>query len=283
MDYELVSVIKPTNNIWQSQKKRLITNKGKVISLSPSPTFNKLKESEGVEGINILDHLTQRNHHSNAFLFFNQIPTVSTAEVYMNEDRSISVINDGDEIGQVVTYPETRRHVKEVNYLNRDGTTDLIEEYADDGALYSNIHFFNDAVQEIDFFDSQQHPIVQYFFYEGQINLVTIRDKNTGKVSNKYSSLVQFLADQVANVVTEEDRVSIAYMGLELFSLSQTKSDNVLYLSESPFTNTGDIKENLLSILENRISYIKEVKMLKTQYQKLTNKNVCLDKVTIID
>ena len=72
-------------------------------------------------------------------------------------------------------------------------------------------------------------------------------------------------------------------MGLELFSLSQTKSDNVLYLSESPFTNTGDIKENLLSILENRISYIKEVKMLKTQYQKLTNKNVCLDKVTIID
>lgn len=59
MDYELVSVIKPTNNIWQSQKKRLITNKGKVISLSPSPTFNKLKESEGVEGINIF-----RSSHS---------------------------------------------------------------------------------------------------------------------------------------------------------------------------------------------------------------------------
>lgn len=87
----------------------------------------------------------------------------------MNEDRSISVINDGDEIGQVVTYPETRRHVKEVNYLNRDGTTDLIEEYADDGALYSNIHFFNDAVQEIDFFDSQQHPIVQYFFMRDKL------------------------------------------------------------------------------------------------------------------
>lgn len=283
MDYELVSVIKPTNKVWQSQKERLITNKGKVISLSPNPTFNKLKKSEGVEGMNILDHLTQRKHHSDNFLFFNQIPTVTTAEVYMNEDRSISVINDGDEIAQVITYPETRRHVREVKYLNVDGTTDFIEEYADDGALYSNIHFFNDTVQEIDFFDSHQYPIVQYFFYDGQINLVTVRDKKTGKVSEKYSSLAQFLAEQVANIVTEKDRVTISYMGLELFALAKTTSHNVLYLTESPFTNTGIIKGNLLSILENKITYIKEVRMSKAHYQKLINKNICLDKVTIID
>ena len=45
----------------------------------------------------------------------------------MNEDRTISVINDGEEIGQVITYPETRRHVKEVKYLNVDGTTDFLK------------------------------------------------------------------------------------------------------------------------------------------------------------
>lgn len=283
MDYELVSVIKPTNEIWQSQKQRLIANNGKVISLSPSPTFNKLKKSEGVEGINLLDHLTRRKHTPDSFLFFNQIPTITTAEVYMNEDRSISVIHDGDEIGQVTTYPETRRHVKEVKYLNWDGTTDFLEEYADDGELYSNILFFNDNVHEIDFFDSQQLPIVQYFFYEGQINLVTVRDRETGKVSAKYSSLIQFLAEQVADIITEKDHVAISYMGIELFALAQTTSHNVLHLTESPFTTTGIIKGNLLSILENKISYIEEVRMSRAHYEKLVGKNVSLDKATIID
>ena len=41
MDYELVSVIKPTDIVWKSQKERLIENNGKVLSLSPSPNFNK--------------------------------------------------------------------------------------------------------------------------------------------------------------------------------------------------------------------------------------------------
>ena len=63
MDYELVTVIKPANEIWQSQKQRLQKNNGKVLSLSPSPTFNKLKSSEGVEGINLLDYLTQRENN----------------------------------------------------------------------------------------------------------------------------------------------------------------------------------------------------------------------------
>lgn len=283
MDYELVSTIKPIDKIWQTQKQRLIEKKGKVLSLSPSPNFNQLKKIEGVKGINLLDELTKREYHPDNFLFFNQIPTAVSSEVFMNEDRSISVINDGTEIARVATYPETRRHVKEVKYLNSDDTTDFIEEYSDDGQLYSNIFFFNDKVHEIDFYNSKQFPIIQYFFYEGQINLVAVRDQNTGKVTNKYSSLVQFLTDQVANQVTEKDNVAISYMGLELFALAKTKSRNVLYLTESPFTSTGVIKGNLLSILENKIPYIQEVKMSREHYNKLVGKNVCLDKVTKID
>lgn len=283
MDYELVSALKPADKIWQSQKQRLKERNGKVISLSPSPNFNQLKKSEGIEGINLLDELTKRDYHPDNFLFFNNIPTAAAAEVFMNEDRSISVIHDGDEIGQVVTYPETRRHVKEVKYLNADGTTDFIEEYADDGQLYSNIFFFKDTVHEIDFYNSKQRPIVQYFFYEGQINLVVVRDQDSGEVCARYSSLMQFLATQVANNVTENDCVFISYMGLELFALAQTNSRNVLYLMESPFTKTGDIKGNLLSILENKISYVQEVRMSREHYNKLVGKNVSLDKITIID
>lgn len=69
----------------------------------------------------------------------------------MNEDRTISLITDGDEIGKVSLYPMTRRHVKEVRYFYPDGTIDFIEEYAADGKLFSTIYYCNDQVQEIAF------------------------------------------------------------------------------------------------------------------------------------
>lgn len=283
MEYELVSVIKPNNPIWEKQKNRLKTHGGQVISISPSPTFNQLIANEEVQGMNLLDLLTQRGHHEENFLFFNQIPTAYSAEIFMNEDRSISIVNDGEEIGRVVLYPETRRHVKEVQYLNSDGSTDFIEEYADDGALYSNLFFFNNTVQEIDFFNSKQFPVVSYFFYEGKINLVVIRDPETMKVTAKYSSLMDFVTTQVAHLVNPKDQVSISYMGLEMFALEKTTSHNILYLEESPFDSKGVIKGNLLSILKDKVSYIKEVRMSETHYKQLKDKNVPLDKAIIYD
>lgn len=283
MEYELVSVIRPKNPIWEKQKKRLLAQGGQVISISPSPTFNKLIVDEEVQGINLLDSLTQREHHEENFLFFNQIPTAYSAEIFMNEDRSISIVNDGEEIGRVVLYPETRRHVKEVQYLNSDGSTDFIEEYADDGELYSNLFFFNNTVQEINFFNNNQFPVVSYFFYEGKINLVAVKDPETMKVTAKYNSLMNFLTDQIAQLVDENDQISISYMGLEMFALEKTTSYNVLYLEESPFDSKGVIKGNLLSILKDKISYIKEVRMSDTHYKQLKDKNVPLDKATIYD
>ncbi|MEO1771808.1 hypothetical protein [Candidatus Enterococcus ferrettii] len=283
MEYELVSIIKPANSIWEKQKKRLKAHGGKVISISPSPTFNKLIFKEEVQGINLLDSLTQREHHKDNFLFFNQIPTVYSAEIFMNEDRSISIVNDGEEIGRVDLYPETRRHVKEVQYLNADGSTDFIEEYADDGGLYSNLFFFNNTVQEIDFFNSRQLPIVSYFFYEGKINLVVVRDPETMRVTAKYNSLLEFVTDQVAQLVTEKDQISISYMGMEMFALEKTTSHNILYLEESPFDNKGVIKGNLLNILKDNISYINEVRMANIYYKQLKDRNVPLDKAAILD
>lgn len=283
MEYELVSVIRPKNPIWEKQKKRLKAQGGQVISISPSPTFNKLLVDEEVQGINLLDSLTQRERHEENFLFFNQIPTAYSAEIFMNEDRSISIVNDGEEIGRVVLYPQTRRHVKEVQYLNSDGTTDFIEEYADDGELYSNLFFFNNTVQEINFFNNNQFPVVSYFFYEGKINLVAVKDPETMKVTAKYNSLMDFLTDQIAQLVDQNDQISISYMGLEMFALEKTTSYNILYLEESPFDSKGVIKGNLLSILKDKISYIKEVRMSDTHHKQLKDKNVPLDKATIYD
>lgn len=130
-----------------------ITNqrrKPSVVYLTKSK-FSSDASKEAVQGINILDQVTQRSHDPETFLFFNQVPTAYCTEVYMNEDRTISLITDGDEIGKVSLYPMTRRHVKEVRYFYPDGTIDFIEEYAADGKLFSTIYYCNDQVQEIAF------------------------------------------------------------------------------------------------------------------------------------
>ena len=130
-----------------------ITNqrrKPSVVYLTKSKFSSDASKRSGA-GINILDQVTQRSHDPETFLFFNQVPTAYCTEVYMNEDRTISLITDGDEIGKVSLYPMTRRHVKEVRYFYPDGTIDFIEEYAADGKLFSTIYYCNDQVQEIAF------------------------------------------------------------------------------------------------------------------------------------
>jgi hypothetical protein len=133
-----------------AQKSR-IKEGSQVLSISPSPNFQAMLQKEALQGINILDQVTQRSHDPEAFLFFNQVPTAYSTEVYMNEDRTISLITDGDEVGKVSLYPMTRRHVKEVRYFYPDGTTDFIEEYATDGKLFSTIYYCNDQVQDHQF------------------------------------------------------------------------------------------------------------------------------------
>lgn len=233
MHYELVTVIRPNDRIWMTQKSR-IKEGNQVLSISPSPNFQAMLQKEAVQGINILDQVTQRSHDPETFLFFNQVPTAYCTEVYMNEDRTISLITDGDEIGKVSLYPMTRRHVKEVRYFYPDGTIDFIEEYAADGKLFSTIYYCNDQVQEIAFFNDQQQSILNYYFYQGAINLVTIRDTATLKVTQKFNTTLDFIREQLALRLTENDTVGISYMGLELFALATSNSRNTLYLEESP-------------------------------------------------
>lgn len=279
MHYEIVGIIQPEHPVWKKQKERLKEANGKVISVLPSLEFNKQMLKEGINGINILDEVTKRSYDPDGFLFFSKIPTASNAEVFMNGNWTISVICDGDEIGQVSLFPNTRRHVKEVKYTNMDGSIDYIEEYAADGKLFSMIFYHDGAIQEIAYMNDQKLPIVNNYFYDGQMNFVTVTDPKTFKVTEKYHNSVEFTAEQVAKIVTEEDVVNFSFMGVELLSLSKTKSRNILHLEESPFDENGNVRGNLLGILENRVTYVQEVRMKKEYYDALKAKHFPVDKI----
>lgn len=283
MNYELMTVIRPNDTVWEMQQKNLMQQDTKVLTISPMPDFYTVCQRLDVQGINLLDQLTQRSHDPNAFLFFNQVPTANNAEIFMNENRTISILHEGFEIGQVFLYPQTRRHVKEVRYFYPDKSIDYVEEYAGDGKRYSQIFYHDNQVQEIQFLNDDHFPVVTYYFYQGQINFITVNDPTNSIIIEKYQNLSQFIAAQLNKIISPEDRITISYLGMELFALEQTQSYNTLRLMESPLDPEGNIKGNLRLILENKIAYVQQVEMSQEHYALLTTTGVNLDKIKVIE
>lgn len=282
MNYELVTVINPDNMVWQLARQRMIDDKSQVLSIFPSPDFAKLKQDAGVQGFNLFDLLTKRTYDLTQSMFFNQAPVPSLAEIFMNEDFSISILHEGDEIGTLELFPNTRRLVKSIHYLHGNGDKDYVAEYTIDGKLFSEIFYFNNKPQEIHFYNEKHIPIISYYFYEGRLSYVTLNDEETGEMVTGFNSLEEFIADQLSKILTINDRVTISYLGIELTALSKTTSYNILHLTESPLDDAGNVKGNLLAILNGNIRYIHEVSMSLEYKQLLIKKGVSVAKVSVL-
>lgn len=282
MNYELTNILNPDSQAWAQQKARIEAGKKKVLSLTSSPRFFGLLQSEKVAGVNLLDSVTGRKYQKNKTRFFNDVPVPYGAQVAMNADGSISVIYDGDELGKVHLYGNTRRAVQDVRYTNPDGTMDNIIEFAFDGNEFSNIFYYNDEIQEIVFLNNDGQAVVRYYYYGGAINYITVEDPKTHKMIKDYTTLTEFYADQLAKLLKPKDKVTISYLGIELDVLAQTKSHNIINLAEDPFDENDNVRGNLLSILNDDISYIQEVQVSQENADKLKQKQISLAKVTVV-
>ena len=282
MNYELVTLIRRGNPEWEGIAERLHCEAEKLISVLPSPEFSKSIEDLKIEGINLFDYLTRRSYDLSQSLFFNRAPVPSFSEIFMNEDYSISIIHEGQEIGIMELFQNTRRLVKNIQYLHENGEKDYIEEYAIDGKIFSEIFYFNNLPQEIHFSNDSKIPVISYFFYEGRLEYVSLNDQRTGEVKEGFKSLDSFISEQVAKIITSIDQVRISFLGLELTALSKTNSHNILRLNESPFDENGEVKGNLLAILTNKIDYIQEVEVSLETKQSLIKKGVPVSKVKVI-
>lgn len=282
MNYELVTLIRRGNPEWEGIAERLHCEAEKLISVLPSPEFSKSIEDLKIEGINLFDYLTRRSYDLSQSLFFNRAQVPSFSEIFMNEDYSISIIHEGQEIGIMELFQNTRRLVKNIQYLHENGEKDYIEEYAIDGKIFSEIFYFNNLPQEIHFYNDKKIPVISYFFYEGRLEYVSLNDQRTGEVKEGFKSLDYFISEQVAKIITSIDQVRISFLGLELTALSKTNSHNILRLNESPFDENGEVKGNLLAILTNKIDYIQEVEVSLETKQSLIKKGVPVSKVKVI-
>ncbi|TLQ04822.1 hypothetical protein FEZ51_04075 [Pediococcus stilesii] len=278
MNYELVNVMRADTDNWKEQKKRAIKNKSALITLAPDPVLGRKRQEDFSNAVNIIDLVVGRTVDKEGSLFFDKAPTIEGAQIFMNPDGFISIIKNGETVGSMRTFPNTRRLVQDITYFNADGTRDLVEEYTFDGKLYSNIFYYKSEIQEIEFFDDDQNVRLRFHFYLGNINLITVEDPKTHVVEKTYKNMMEFQATQVAEIVNENDTVGITYLGLELDALAKTKSENTLYLEEPAFDN-DQLKGNLQLILNGQISYIHKVVVSAEDYKKMLIKGIDMSKV----
>lgn len=278
MNYELVSALRPGMDNWESQKERAEKNHSTLITLFPEPLYVRLKKEEYPKIVNIVDYVTKRTYDENSSLFFDKVDTVEGVEIIMNRDGVITLVKEGAVIGEMRVFPRSRRLVQDIKFFNADGSRDMVEEYTFDGKLFSNIFYFKDNVQEIDFFDDNRDVRLRFFFYEGAMNLITVENPKTRKIIEQYDNMSQFQAAQVAKIVKPGDKVGITYLGIELDALKDTQSENTLYLEEPAFD--GDqLKGNLKLIMEDEIDYVQHVVVSSEDYQKMLDLGLDVSKV----
>lgn len=282
MNYELVSVLRVETDNWKQQKQRAINNNSKVITLLPDPFFTRYKKEEYGNMMNIVDYVTKRTYNEDNSLFFDKVPMIDGAEIFMNADGIISIIKNGVRIGEMRTFPQSRRLVQDVTYFNDDGTKDMVEEYTFDGSIFSNIYYYEDRVQEIDFTNNDGQVCLRFYFYEGEMNLITVVDPTTNAVLESYDNMIQFQKAQLQKIVGLEDQINISYLGMELDVLEKTKSKNTLYLEESAFDGST-VKGNLKLIMDDQIQYVQQAVVKHEDYDQMVDQGLNVSKVRYVD
>lgn len=282
MNYELVSVLRVETDNWKQQKQRAINNNSKVITLLPDPFFTRYKKEEYENMMNIVDYVTKRTYDEKNSLFFDKVPMIDGAEIFMNADGIISIIKNGVRIGEMRTFPQSRRLVQDVTYFNDDGTKDMVEEYTFDGSIFSNIYYYEDRVQEIDFTNNDGQVCLRFYFYEGEMNLITVVDPTTNVALESYDNMIQFQKAQLQKIVGPEDQINISYLGMELDVLEKTKSKNTLYLEESAFDGSK-VKGNLKLIMDDQIQYVQQAVVKHEDYDQMVDQGLNVSKVRYVD
>ncbi|KRM29032.1 hypothetical protein LH991_00870 [Schleiferilactobacillus harbinensis] len=283
MNYELINGVSPQSPAWPTFKQWAKEENAPFIVLQPLPGLLGVAKEQDIQLRSVIDFVTKRRYAKDSYRFFNEAPVPDGAEIFMSGDGVISIIYEGEIIGYVTTYANTRRAVKQIDYLNPDQTKDFTEEYAYDGNQYSNLFYYDNTLQQIQFLNNDGQIVVREYLYDGMINMITIEDPITGKVVTQYDDLTRFLTATVAKMVTAHDTVRIHYMGVELNVLKDSPAHNVLRLAEAPFDDQGTVRGFLLMILKDEINYVQEVEVSRAAYQALTVQNIPLEKATIID
>ncbi|MDT7019691.1 hypothetical protein RIN67_01105 [Levilactobacillus namurensis] len=284
MRYELVNGVHTNTDIWQQEKKVLEADNLHLLSIASAPNFAGTMRQQGIKhAVNLYDVITKRTTYDpDDYLFFNRAPVPTGTNILMNADGFLALEYDGAPIGRMHLYPGTNRAVKEIDYFNPDGTNDLIEEYATDGRQYTQLLYDEGKPQEFQFLNLKKQPVIRYYYYENVLNYVTIEDPETQDVLEHYDNLGEFVSRQVAQFLTVQDQVTVCYLGVEMMALRYAPSHNILRLSEDPIDQQGEVRGNLLGILNNDIAYIQEVQMDQAAYNALALRNINLSKATVI-
>lgn len=284
MDYELLNSISGPEDVWARITARAKAHDAQILCLSPNPNLSLALAKKQVEGTSIIDRVTARSEQDlTTYRFFNQGNIPYMAQTVMYSDGSIYVHQNEEPIAREYLVPNTRRQLQDIRYLNADETLDYIEEYGVDGTVYTNLFYTKGELQEINFYDQRGRLALTFYYYEGKINYIVERQPENQHIVKTWPNRDTFFNDQLKQLLTANDKVSISYLGTELNVLEGTVSRNSFVLSETPLDDSGEVRGNLREIMLDNISYIQEVHVTREDYDVLAATGLPMDKVKIVE
>ncbi|WEV71428.1 hypothetical protein OZY43_03230 [Lactobacillus sp. ESL0785] len=283
MDYELVNRVDTLDQATlQAIKERLQKTNGKLLCLGSMPNMRNFLQANGLKGTTLIDLITKRKYDPKSYRYFNEVNIPDSGYVEVLKNGSIFASYQGDYIAREYIFPNTRRAAQDIRFLNPDGSLDYIEEYTSDGKLYSHLLYANNVLQEIIFFNLQRQPVIRYYYYNNEINLVTVENPKTNAIISKYDSLNEFIIAELAQKIDSKDTVGINFLGIELSALAQTSSQNIYYLNEDPLDQNGNVRANLAMILNDQIPYIAKVVLTRRQYYEIEKQQLPVNKLEVV-
>lgn len=281
MHYEITNAINENSASWQEQRKRTEETNGTIVTLAATPaTYSFIRQSK-LKIVNLVDFVSGISYGKHKGIFFNKADVPEGSEVFMNANGSISIIHDGDIIGSIELYQGTRRYIRSINYDNRDGSRDFVEEFTQNGQKYSRLYYSRGKLQRVSYFNSEEQVVLDFYVYDGKINFISISNPHSHKIEKKYDTIEDFWREQISRIVSSEDTVGITSLGPDLQSVTNTSSSNTLYFKEDPLDESGKIKGNLEFILKNDVKFIDRVYVTSATYKVLSDNGLPMDKVNI--
>ena len=183
-------------------------------------------------------------------LYWSDVKLPNHAQRHVNEDWTTSIIDRGQEIGQMKWFKNSNRIIEEVTWLDFDGIIDRKEVYQRDGQLFA-IHFYNqNEPLQIDYFFGTGKLKMSEFFYEGQVNFVKDYDRKYETDGN--DSHIKTILEKKFN----DNAYTISMIGREL---DFAPKGTTLKIPYNVIEEDGKILPSLVDAIENPRENIEKI------------------------
>lgn len=242
------------------------------------PDLLKLVQKLGLDPKKVYDIQANRyleeNFNNQNELYWSDLKLPNNAQRIVNDDWTISIFDQGQEIGRMKWFENSNRIVEEVSWLDIDGVLNRKETYQRDGQLFSVTYYNENEPLQIDYYFGLGQLKLTEFFYQNNINFV----KDYGR--NIESDNPDDYIKKVLDADSHGNQYTITMMGREL---KFAPDRSTLKLPYSVIGEDNLVIPNLSNLINSKQTNIEKIIVDSKTYSRLSEQQLNSSIVDVVD